>query len=230
MIEFDQLLEKMEQSFKLGFFQRDIVHYQQNKYSKGTQEHFQKLRTSIKEKQVLNINYQAYFDKKESFIIHPYLLKQYNQRWFIIGYVETIDKIYNLALDRICNIKNNIKRVYKQTDIDFNEYYEDCIGITKPENAECEAIVVWISEKRFPYIDSKPIHESQIVIKDKKEKNKWLKKIKKPGEVVRFNLIINKELVTEFFSFGEDLVVLQPQNLKEEMRLKYIKMGKNNDF
>ena len=43
-------------------------------------------------------------------------------------------------------------------------------------------------------------------------------------------MIINQELVTEFFAFGEDLVVIEPFSLRETIYQKYISMGKKYFF
>ncbi len=162
----------------------------------------------IKNKQVVEIIYRP-FNRDESLImvIHPYLLKEFNNRWFLIGYNEELKKMSHLALDRI--------QTFTKTDIffriskEFNEnlYFNNILGITLPENTQPELIELSFSPDRAPYIKTKPIHQSQIIIKEDEE-----------GIIIQLKLVINKELISLLLSFGKDINVIKPESLKMEIK------------
>ncbi len=177
--------------------QNAIISFDHNPYLKGI-ENLQTLYNFIKQKVVLKVNYQGFkMEDQIPYTIHPYHLKQFNNRWFLFGLNEELDKIQNLPLDRILEIEP-VNNSYKDCTIDFEEFFEDIIGVTNPEEQIAEDIVLEFTEHRLPYVISKPIHGSQK-FKDGK---------------IHLNLKINREFTSYLMSFGADVVVLSPENLK----------------
>lgn len=158
-----------------------------------------------KEKTVIKIQYK-HFKALESAekIVHPYLLKQYNQRWFLFGYDETNKRIDNSPLDRIESFKpTNLSYIEKEKQ-QLNTWFENIIGVTKPTDSKPEIIRINVNENRVGYIATKPIHHSQKIIKQNKN-----------GDTVfELKIIINKELVSILLSFGKDVKVQKPSELK----------------
>ena len=62
------------------------------------------------------------------FVIHPYFLKQYNNRWFVFGKNDLNGYILNLALDRMIHVSENRKKLIPNTEINFDEYFESLIS------------------------------------------------------------------------------------------------------
>jgi len=151
---------KMETAYKINTDSKPLVGFEQNPYLKGL-DHFSKLFQAIGYKNVLKIKYQGYKQSKPvEMVIHPYYLKQYNNRWFLFGLNDERKDISNLALDRIQNFKET-KIKYRESEIDFEEYFDDVIGVTVKGDAPVEKIILKISKDRWAYIESKPIHGSQ---------------------------------------------------------------------
>ena len=96
----------------------------------------------ILNKQVLELNYNAGFGKPQKRIIHPYFVRQYNNRWFLFGYCEQAARegkpasgILNLPLDRIVGVKT-VPTIYREVTVqdikDFKEdYFGDIVGVTR---------------------------------------------------------------------------------------------------
>ena len=96
----------------------------------------------ILNKQVLELNYNAGFGKPQKRIIHPYFVRQYNNRWFLFGFCEQAAKekkpasgILNLPLDRIVSVKT-VPTIYREVSVqdvkDFKEdYFGDIVGVTR---------------------------------------------------------------------------------------------------
>lgn len=151
----------------------------------------------IIQQQPIKITYMPYGKPERQWIMHPYLLKEFNNRWFLFGYNETEGRISNAPLDRIRADYECVPNVFiPNTFIDFGSYFDDVIGVTVMPS-EPEEITFKASETRYPYIESKPIHSSQM-LKDAKSRTFTIK------------VIPNKELDALVLSFGSDLEVVSP--------------------
>ena len=170
--------------------------------------HISDLFNAIVHQRVVEVVYQPFQDEPKRILFHPYYLKEFNSRWFIWGFSPNMDKpLVNLALDRICEpIFEKGNEVYLPKDINWDEYFEDVIGVSIPET-ELEQIKVKVTAKRAPYLLTKPLHLSQ--------KNRTLEN----GEVeLRIKVKVNNELISLLLSFGSDLEVMEPNWLREKMK------------
>lgn len=204
------LLPKIQQSANLEPM-GVIMDFENNQDLQGL-EHIGAIYNAILYKQVLKISYLRTFQYETELIIHPYYLKQYNNRWFLFGYNPEFDKYnWNLSLDRILKISELKVPFVPNTDIDWEEYFDDMIGVTKPENAQLENIVLHFFGKTARYIESKPIAGCQ--------KHRWLDS---DTLEVELNLIINYELERFILSYANAVKIIQPKSLieKVENRLK----------
>lgn len=158
---------------------------------------------AITHQQVLSIAYRDFAGKKYNYIFHPYYLKQYNQRWFLIGCNDAEpDAIWNLALDRIQSMEISPDN-YLPADIDFEDYFYDVIGVTHHEDATVQTILLRFSEDSLPYVLTKPLHPTQ-------------KKRKVNGEVlIQIKVKPNYELFSVLRSFGKNVEVLEPATVRE---------------
>ena len=138
--------------------------------------------------------------------VYPYYLKQFNDRWYLIAQAVGYDSPAHYALDRIEGFEE-ISIKYKDSEIDFEEYFDDVIGVTVPERLEPVDVVLRVSNNRFNYIKTKPLHLSQRVISEEKNHT-----------TISINVKINKELIALLLSFGADVEVISPTVLKEEMK------------
>jgi predicted DNA-binding transcriptional regulator YafY len=136
---------------------------------------------------------------------HPYYLKQYNNRWFAFGLnSDNQVPIWNLALDRIESL-SEISREYKQSETDWEEYFFDLVGVTRPEGVNLQEIVLMFTPEVAPYVITKPVHPSQ---KSTNGPN---------GLEVKIKVIPNIELEGLILSFGEQVRVISPQDFKERI-------------
>ena len=176
-------------------------------------EHFGQLFMSIEYKKVLKINYQP-FDKETpyEYIFHPHYLKEYNHRWYLIGYNETKnERPYVLALDRIKSIEELKDKEYVPSDINYKDYYYDIIGITRIKDMQPEKIVLKIHPDFKDYIITNPIHPSQ---KNKRHsEDNWLN--------IELNCIINNELLNTISRYGHFIKVIEPIHLKDKLIERY---------
>jgi len=211
MPQFDwvhELLPKLKQGIYTSESEKTIIEFDSNQYLRGI-EHFGTLYNAILYEKVLKITYCPYVcEKPYELSLHPYYLKQYNNRWFLFGYNSDVERYdWTLALDRIKSIKETDQAYVYNTQIDWTEYFEDMIGVTKPENATTEKIILHFYTTAGKYIESKPIHGSQIS-----------KRIEKDVLEVSLEVIVNYELTSFILSYAENIRVIQPQSLAEQIK------------
>lgn len=196
-----EMLPRLMQGMEAG---QSVISFDANEYLKGI-EHLGSLYSAIKFKKVLEIKYKP-FESEDAigYIIHPYYLKQYNGRWFLFGLnAENNHPGWNLALDRIEAIKE-LRQRYKPTEMDWNAYFDDIVGVTIPAEGKVQQIILHFYGKAGHYIITKPMHHSQ--------KAKW---IAENLLEVRMELILNLELERLVLSFGESVKVLKPATLQK---------------
>lgn len=168
---------------------------------------------------VIELEYHKYLDvSNKKILFHPYLLKQYNNRWYLIGSADTDNKVLTFALDRIDKITSRPEITYVPYNGNLAERFEDIVGVTLHEDREMENIVLWASDSAKDYIITKPIHESQKQIKGDYY-NELLKKYPhlKNGIFFSIDCIPNYELIRELCAFGKDLLVLEPSSIQEQV-------------
>lgn len=207
----EEVISNLEYRFGVKSNNDNIVAFDQNSQLKGL-EFLSELIDSAVNHTPLNIIYKAYSGKEKTLIVHPYHLKQYNNRWFLFGLQESNSSenyITNMALDRIVSFSrpSNIAFI-PNNDIDFATRFKDVVGVTIPEeHPEVEEVLLKFDPMRFPYIVSKPIHTSQRIVNEEEH-------------ILSVNVRPNKELEAQIFSFGNQVEVLKPEWLRQQIAEK----------
>ena len=200
----EELLSKLEDKFHLKSSEESVIGFEQNLDLKGL-ENITPLFEAIVNKQVLNIRYKSFKKNKPiTCEVHPYYLKQYNNRWFLFGWNTEFGAITNFALDRIEAVSPMLGEYRpKPEEINFDEYFDDVVGVTIPKG-KVEHIVMRVAPDRYPYIKNKPLHPSQ---------HSYDKEFR-----ISIDVIPNNELIALLLSFGSQLEVLEPQSVRDMMR------------
>lgn len=193
---------------KLGIInkEKEVVAFDSNIDLKGL-EFIAPLFGAIVNHQVLKIRYKSFKDSEpQTYIFHPYYLKQYNNRWFVFGLNQELNKPdWNLALDRIMSIEQ-YEGKYLFNDIDWDSYFYDIVGVTRYENQDPIEVELEFTLDQAPYIQTKPIHPTQ---KDSYTDT---------GLSVRIKIVPNFELENLILSFGDKVRVVRPEELKKSIR------------
>ncbi|MBQ7237645.1 MAG: WYL domain-containing protein [Bacteroidales bacterium] len=173
---------------------------------------------------VIELEYHTYSNiSKRHVTIHPYLLKQYNNRWYIIGGAHGDGKILNFALDRIDKVTPLPEIKFEPCIINLVERFEDIIGVTLYDDRQIEHIVFWASDSSKDYILTKPIIGSQHHIKnDNSLRDSY--PLLSGGTFFSIDCIPNYELIRELCSFGKELVVLEPKSITEQIYNRILAM------
>lgn len=168
---------------------------------------------------VISLAYHTFTDTTiRSIVFHPYLLKQYNDRWYLLGAADSDMKILHFALDRIDTVEPLPGKKYVKCPIDLLERFEDIVGVTFYEDRPIEHIQCWVSDVSKNYIDTKPIHGSFTPQKGDIEAELRSKYPQlKGGLFFTIDCIPNFELIRELCSFGKELLVITPNSIREEV-------------
>lgn len=203
----NELIPRLEQSFGIEKKGKDFMAFGSNEFLRGM-TWLEILFQAILYKKVLQIEYQSFRLKNRlQFTIHPYFLKQYNNRWFVFGYNPVYNDISNLALDRIEKIEE-VQATYIENQLaDFDEYFEDIVGVTRPKEAVSQVIQLFFTPALAPYILTKPLHGSQKKVRNDEK-----------GLLVQIEVIPNYELEQLILSYGEGVSVLSPDNLRDKIK------------
>lgn len=198
----NQLGPLLNDKFNLKDQDKKVMSLESNIDYKGY-DYITPIFNAIINKTVLKINYEPFGKEAYDVVFHPYFLKQYNNRWFVFGYNEfNQNQHWNLALDRINGNIETIKEKYRNDETDWQDFFDDIIGVSKDPNKETEEVKLVFTKEQAPYIQTKPLHWSQK------------SKVLEDGKLeVRIKVIINYELETRILSFGEKVKVIKPVTL-----------------
>lgn len=206
----DELITKLDAEFGLTQSAYRIIQFEQNNYLKGLDK-ISPLYEATLNKQALHLTYKSYRTNLETdHIFHPYFLKQYNNRWFVFGFDENKNQIINFALDRILSATKVSQKYKPNKSIDFEEYFENIIGVNVPENKEITVVKIRVSNSRLPWIISKPLHGSQKIYTNNENYS-----------IIILELIPNFEFEALILSFGDDMEIIEPLEIRNILRSKY---------
>ena len=170
----------------------------------------------MKKKHPVQLHYIPFDAQEIITLFHPYILKEYNNRWFVYGHSDCFNNNGVYALDRIMAIEMKYLNSFKEANAKIiSTYFNNIIGVTNTGNP-VEEIIFTVCTPRCKYVNSKPFHESQRILKHNASYTRYVLKLR-----------INNELIASLLSFGPDLIVEEPLILATEMARLTAKMYKN---
>jgi predicted DNA-binding transcriptional regulator YafY len=206
-LEISQIIHKIESAVqKEKIIEVPLIHFEYNDRLTG-QEFLQPLLKYIQAKRTVEISYKPYNQEEPlKIVLHPYFLKEYNNRWYVYGLEQDPRRLINLALDRIQSVSDSSVRFIVNRVIDPAQYFSDIIGVTYNHDLKKQSIVLCFTKERAPYVRTKPIHPSQKIISEDEN-----------SMTFSIEVIPNKELIREILSYGSDVKVLSPKEIAESI-------------
>ena len=209
--EVTEMVNKLEDKiYSEQYQQPSVIDFEKNELLAGIQW-LDVLYKAIVSKKTVQLTYQSFKARQASDIIfYPYLLKEYRNRWFILGMTKKGKEICTFALDRIQNITALDNEVFREhKTFDPHTYFNDIIGVTRNRADMPMHIEFFADHIQAPYIKTKPIHASQKIVEERKD-----------GIVFRIDVIPNFELERELIGFGEGIKILSPNGFMRRIRRK----------
>lgn len=238
----EETLARLRQTFQLDDEIAGTVSFQQNPYLSGL-KWFGRLFDAIVEKTVLNITYHHFGKKPRVRQVHPYQLRQDNNRWYLVGYEERQSKrhpLVMLPIDRIDEVEREqkVRRVRnaqgvrgfldedeflrvegtkfreKPAELDIDDYFYDIVGVSLDPDREPDRIVLKVGYPDAEYLNTKPLHGSQHVIERVPSTGKGAEHVK--GYMVfELKLIPNEEFMQELLTYMHNGEVVRPLKLRK---------------
>lgn len=203
----DEVISNLEWRFGLRGKQENMIGFEQNPYLRGLNL-LPDIIDAATSHQAVRITYRNYknCDEEYTVVVHPWYIKQYNNRWFLMAYDAEADRISNYALDRIQNFNVEEDVAYiPNKEVDFEHYFDDVFGVTiPPSDVEKIRVLLQFSKKQYPYIVSKPLHHSQEIVDA-------------DNRILAVEVRPTYEFTQLILSFGFDVQVLEPEPFKQEI-------------
>lgn len=206
--ELDGMVQKLEDHvYSQQTNQQPVIDFEKNENLKGI-EYLDELYQSIIKKEAIKITYQSFKARSaNTFDFHAYLLKEFRNRWFLIGRKHKGDAILNLALDRIISIEGSSKAYKPNSQFNAEDYFKHAIGVSVSPTLEPEEVVLFITHKHAPYALTKPFHPSQKLV----GKDYY-------GVTISLNVQLNFELEKEILGLGDGVRVVAPERLRKSIQ------------
>lgn len=209
--EVSEMVNKLEDKiYSEQHQQAPVIDFEKNELLTGI-VWLDTLYKAIVNKTTLLLTYQSFKARQAADVIfYPYLLKEYRNRWFILGMKRQGKEIITFALDRIQNIIPQDKELFVQhKNFEPHTYFNDIIGVTRNYAEKPTVILFWASSFHAPYIKTKPLHASQKIVEEVKG-----------GTHFSIEVIPNFEMERELIGFGEGIKILSPNNIVRQIKRK----------
>lgn len=126
----------------------------------------------ILHKQTLRIMYQSFSaNEPKEYIVFPHMLKEFRNRWFIFCTTAKDMVLYNLALDRIVGVEPFEMPFKENPNFNPQTFFNDVIGVSKNIRSKPQLVKFWASPEQSKYIKTKPIHTSQVLVKENEDES-----------------------------------------------------------
>lgn len=205
----NEIIPMLSDKFGTENLEKEIIFFDTNVDYSGIHL-IEPIFNAIKNKKVLKIEYQEFnSEQSREIIFHPYILKQYNNRWFTFGLNQKLNfPTWNLPLDRIKNsVECNLKYIHTKIDWE-DDFFYDIIGVSRIEKNKLNTVTLQFHKDLAPYIQTKPIHPSQSK-----------PKFTESGQmIISIKVIPNYELERLLLSFGERVKILSPKKLQQKIK------------
>lgn len=209
--QFDAAIEKIMDRMKISSVDQDqregeVIQFERAADYQGS-EHLEVLFRACVSKTKVWFEYQKFGSTTvKEYRFHPYILKEYRNRWYVIGKVEDTVGYRTFSLDRIVSLKDVNEHFSQDESFNSKEFFEHSIGITVTDDKP-EKVSLKVYEKMAPYIMSQPLHSSQQIRSNEQG-------------VITFDLtlLITAEFVSAILAFGDQIEVIKPESLKLKVR------------
>ncbi|WP_273446985.1 helix-turn-helix transcriptional regulator [Neolewinella agarilytica] len=174
-------------------------------------ENMQPLHHAILSKTAVRITYQEYLSEQKEFTLSPFLLKEYNRRWFLVAYDHDAEQLWTFPLDRIITVeKLALTKFFDSPRLQPLNWLDPIIGVIRPPAEEAVEVTLLTTRLQACYFRTKPLHHSQ----------QELTPVGTERPIFSLTIIPNPELEMQLLSFGAAVEVLTPARLREKIALQ----------
>ncbi len=163
---------------------------------------------AIRDNYKLEIRYKSYRKtEEETFIIEPYLLKEFKRRWYLYGHKGDADGPHMMALDRMIDVDIIPEEFTMPEEFMADDYFRGIYGARVYPNMKREMVKLKVYGTQVQYFRSLPLHSSQ---KEVEKNDKY--------SIFTYFITPDYDFKQDVLSFGDKVEVLEPKELREEMK------------
>ena len=212
-----------------GRKERPVISFARNDVLQIPENLLGHLYSAISRKKVIRFGYRRFQDAERPFsqvTVHPYQLRQYNNRWFLmcnpVGNAEypfNPDLLYNYALDRMDGKVEYVDEIpYVETPVDIDARFDEIIGVTYMKDMEMRDIYFAVKPEAVNYVRTKFIHPSQDEVNPETERE-FIRKYQSLKDCKFFFISCrpNVELYALFASYREAVIIIEPSDVRDEV-------------
>ena len=207
-MNFQRMMEAFDMFNSLNLAQNltPFIHLEKRR-PQGT-ENLYGLLHAIKNRLQIKFTYQKFWEEELSQrLVEPYALKEFKNRWYIMAKDSKDNNIKSFALDRLTNLEiTNLNYQYPD-NYSIEQSYRYCFGIISPNVEEPQDIILSFDPFQGKYIKTLPLHDTQQVLVDNDEEIK-----------IKLKLCLTHDLVMELLSFGDNMKVIEPKSLTDQIK------------
>lgn len=207
----ERILEAFDTFNALNITDRlsNYIHFEKRR-PQGT-ENLYGLLHAIKNKVQISFSYKKFWeDEMSQRTAEPYALKEFKNRWYVLANDLKDNKVKSFALDRLTELEITRKKFQLPIDFDVNEHYKYCFGIISPNEHQPHEVILSFDPFQGKYIKTLPLHESQVILKDHEEEL-----------LIKLTLFLTHDFLMEILSYGDNVKVIQPESLIEDLKTSY---------
>jgi len=187
----------------------DYIHFEKRK-PQGT-ENFYELLLATKNRVQIQFSYQKFWgNEKTQRLVEPYALKEFKNRWYLLAKDLKGHRVESFALDRLSELEITKKQFQLPANFNVNEYYRYCFGIVSPNQLEPQEVILSFDPYQGKYVKTLPLHESQQILIDGDDELR-----------IKLTLFITYDFVIEILSYGDNVRVIQPESLINNLKSIY---------
>jgi predicted DNA-binding transcriptional regulator YafY len=198
-----EIVKRLESKYNFNIDEQKNVIIFENSANLSNTENLEDIYLAIIRKNVLKITYQPELSKTtKNYQIHPYVLKEYCNVWYLAGHCQETQKIAVFELNRMLDVRISNIPYIEDLFLKIDGYFHDLIGVSKPSD-EIQKVGLLFTASKAPHVLSYPIHASQKIVKQYTS-----------GEAeITIDVIINEELIQLLLSYCDHVKVLSPGTL-----------------
>lgn len=207
----ERILEAFDTFNALNITDRlsNYIHFEKRR-PQGT-ENLYGLLHAIKNKVQISFSYKKFWeDEMSQRTAEPYALNEFKNRWYVLANDLKDNKVKSFALDRLTELEITRKKFQLPIDFDVNEHYKYCFGIISPNEHQPREIILSFDPFQGKYIKTLPLHASQVILKDNEEEL-----------LIKLTLFLTHDFLMEILSYGDNVKVIQPESLIEDLKTSY---------
>ena len=215
-MNFQRMIEAFDMFNSLNLAQdlTPFIHLEKRR-PQGT-ENLYGLIHAIKNRLQIKFTYQKFWEEELSQrLVEPYALKEFKNRWYIMARDSKDNNIKSFALDRLTNLEITTQHYQYPDNYSIEQSYRYCFGIISPNDEAPQDIILSFDPFQGKYIKTLPLHETQQVLVDNDEETR-----------IKLKLYLTHDLFMELLSFGDNMKVIEPKSLADEIKKAHKKAYK----